>query len=116
MDTFSFLNALQRFISRRGRPETVSCDNGSNVVGAGQALRESIKQWNQQAVGDFLTQRDIQWKFNIPIASHMGGDWEKLIRSVRKILSAVMVQQDVNDNALSTPMFLVKSTLNNRPL
>ena len=116
MDTSSFLNALQRFISRRGRPETITCDNGSNLVGAERELRGAIKEWNQQNIDDFLTQRDIGWKFNPPMASHMGGIWERLIRSVRKILSAVMIQQEINDDALTTVMCLVESILNNRPL
>ena len=33
MDTNSFINALERFISRRGHPQAICCDNGSNFMG-----------------------------------------------------------------------------------
>ena len=32
MDTESFINALRRFIARRGRPEEIRSDNGGNFV------------------------------------------------------------------------------------
>ena len=44
MDTDSFINALQRFISRRGCPETICCDNGTNFTGAERELRQSMQQ------------------------------------------------------------------------
>lgn len=34
LDTDTFINALQRFICRRGRPEVIRSHNGTNFVGA----------------------------------------------------------------------------------
>jgi len=42
----------------------------------------------------------------------MGGVWERLIRSVRKILGALLTQQTVTDEGLATVMVEVDS----RPL
>ena len=46
----------------------------------------------------------------------MGGAWEKIIRSIRKILRALLRQQLVTDEMLQTLMAEVAGILNNRPL
>ena len=116
MGTSSFINALHRFISRRGNPQTICSDNGTNFVGTEKELHDSMEQWNQRIINKFLSQREIQWRFNPPGASHMGGAWERLIRSIRRILSAVMSQQTASDDALSTMLCLVEGIFNSRPL
>ena len=40
LDTDSFLNAFFRMASRRGLPEDVVCDNGTNFVGGSNELKE----------------------------------------------------------------------------
>ena len=81
LDTHSFINALQRFISRRGKPEIIRSDNGTNYTGAEKELRESLAEWNQQRIHEFLLQNEVQWMFNPPASSHMGGVWERNIRA-----------------------------------
>ena len=46
----------------------------------------------------------------------MGGVWERIIRSVRKILRTLMREQLVSGEALRTLMAEVESILNSRPL
>ena len=46
----------------------------------------------------------------------MGGVWERLIRSVRRILRALLHDRIVNDEALLTFMAEVERILNDRPL
>ncbi|XP_030845109.1 uncharacterized protein LOC115925437 [Strongylocentrotus purpuratus] len=116
LETDSFLNALQRFISRRGQPEIIRSDNGTNFIGAERELREGLKRWNQEKIHDNLLQQGIDWKFNPPRASHMGGSWERQIRTTRKVLNAVMKQQVLNDEGLTTLMCLVEAIINGRPL
>ena len=116
LDTDSFMNALQRFISRRGKPREIWCDNGTNFVGAEQELRRSLKAWNIHAIHEFLLQRDIAWHFNPPRASHMGGVWERMIRSVRKILTPLLKLQRINDEGMTTVLCTVESVINGRPL
>ena len=53
MDTTAFLNALQRFISRRGKPETITSDNGTNFVGAQREIARS------SALTNFLQRKEI---------------------------------------------------------
>ncbi|KAJ8022556.1 hypothetical protein HOLleu_37488 [Holothuria leucospilota] len=80
--TDSFLNALRRYISRRGVPRSIYSDNGTNFVGAKQELKENLANLNQRSISDHaLIQRGIQWYFNPLAASHMGGVWERMVRS-----------------------------------
>ena len=46
----------------------------------------------------------------------MGGAWERIIRSVRKILTASTRDQTLDDEAFSTFMTEVEGILNSRPL
>jgi hypothetical protein len=116
LDTDSFINALFRFISRRGNPDTVRSDNGTNFVGAERELRESIKNWNQNQIADELRQREINWLFQPPLASHMSGVWERMIQSVREVLAAVAKMQTFSDEGLLTWMCQVEAIVNSRPI
>ena len=116
MDSSSFIDALHRFICRRGNPEEIRSDNGSNLVGAEKELRLAIAEWNQGKIGKFLLQRNISWKFNPPAASHMGGIWERQIRTIKKVLGAVLKEQTLNDESLSTLMCQVEAIINSRPI
>ena len=116
MDMDSFIHAFQRFISRRGQPVEMRSDNGSNLVGAQRELRQSIEEWNQSRIHDILRQKEISWKFNPPYASHMGGIWERQIRTVRRILLALLKQQTLDDEGLATLMCQVEAVVNSRPI
>ena len=116
LTTDSFINALRRFIARRGCPEHIRSDNGTNLVGADRVLRDSLRDWNQAQICEHLRQQNIKWTFNPPAASHMGGSWERLIRSVKRILSALLTSQSISDEILLTVMTEVESIINSRPL
>jgi hypothetical protein len=94
----------------------IQSDNGTNFVGAEKELRIALSEWNQGKIGKFLQQKDISWKFNPPSASHMGGVWERQIRTIRKVLGALLRQQTLNDESLSTLMCQVEAIINSRPI
>ena len=105
-----------RFINRRGKPIEIRSDNGTNFKGGEKELRQSISEWNQQKIEGYLKQRQIIWKFNPPGASSMGGIWERVIRSVRSILTALLKEQTTTDETLLTLFSHVEAILNSRPL
>jgi transposase InsO family protein len=113
LESDSFLNAFQRFAARRGQPRILWSDNGTNFIGANKELQSAIKSPQVEA---YLTRHCIQWKFNPPSASHMGGVWERLIRSVRKVLTATANHQTLSDESLHTFMCLAEDIINSRPL
>ena len=74
-----------------------------------------IKNWNQVKIHQCLLQRGIKWVFNPPSASHHGGVWERLIRSTRKVLSGLVIEQTLDDESLQTLMCEAESIINGRP-
>lgn len=116
LDTSSFLMALRRFVARRGKPTIIWSDNGKNLVGGERELRQAIAEWNQEQICDALSQKCIQWRFNPPTASHMGGVWERLVASVKKALRVVLGNQTVHDDVLHTTVLEVEFQVNSRPL
>ena len=116
LDTDAFLNSFRRFIARRGSPELIRSDNGSNFVSGERELNRSIKEWNQEKIADFFLQRNVQWVFNPPCGSHHGGPWERCIRTVRKVLNALVREQVLDDEGPSTFMCEAESIVNSRPL
>ena len=110
------LNAITRFIARRGNPATILSDNGTNFVGAAKEMRDCIIAWNQSDIENSLAQKDIKWKSNPPGAPQFGGIWERLVRSCEKAMIAVLDGRSLTDDVLITTMCLVEQTLNARPL
>ena len=48
LETNSFIQPFQRFISRRGKPSEIYSDNGTNFRGAERELNQGIEAWNSQ--------------------------------------------------------------------
>ena len=97
-------------------PQEIRSDNGTNFTSADKELRQAIAKWNQVMIKVFLQQKEILWVFNPPTASHMGGVWERMIRSVRKIFSAVLKEQNLTEESLIKLMCEVEAILNSSPL
>lgn len=116
LDTDSFINALRRFMARRGQVLELRSDNVTNFIGAERELRTSIEQWNQSKIHDALLQKGIKWTFNPPTGSHHGGPWERLIRSVRKVLNSTLRVQNLDEEGLQTALCEVESIINSRPI
>ena len=116
LTTDGFIQALRRFQARRGQVREIRSDNATNLTGGEKELRSEIQKWNQNQIHDRLLQRNIKWTFNAPGASHHGGVWERQIRTIRKIFSAILGQQSLDDESLSTLMCEIESIINNRPI
>ncbi|XP_033118371.1 uncharacterized protein LOC117117984 [Anneissia japonica] len=116
LTTDTFINAFHRFIARRGSPQEVISDNGTNFIGAKQEFKKAVKEWNQKTINDFMVQKEIKWSFNPPTASHMGGIWERQIRSIRTIIFSLVRQQTLDDEGVNTLMCIVEGIINSRPL
>ena len=121
LTTDSFLNAYRRFSCRRGPIAQLRSDRGTNFVGAKNELALALKQLDTNRIKDQLLQDQCDWvnfEMNVPNASHMGGVWERQIRSVRNVLAVLLDQhgQQLDDEALSTFMVEAENIVNSRPL
>ena len=116
LDSSSCINAIRRFVARRGQCVKILSDNGTNLVGGRRELLKSIREWNESQIHNHLLQQNFDWHFNPPSASHFGGIWERMIRTTRQVLYAMVKEQVLNDETLQTVMCEVEAIINDRPI
>ena len=119
LDTDSFLNAFRRFVARRGVPESVWSDNGTNFVGAKAELEKVVSEIDVRRVNEYCISNNIQWNFIPPSAPHMGGLWERMVRTVKKVLLGITggkVATNMSDEMLDTLLCEAEYIVNSRPL
>ena len=93
LETDSFINALRPFICRRGPVRQLRSDQGTNFIGAKRELREALQAMDQCKISSEMLKEDCDWvtfMMNPPSASHAGGVWERQIRTVRSVLTALL--------------------------
>ena len=73
LESNSFILALRRFIARRGPVREMRSDNGTNFVGARNELLQAREELDDEEIRVKLLKENIDWIFNPPAASHMGG-------------------------------------------
>ena len=115
-NTDDFINATRRFVNRRGAPTNMYSDCGTNFKGATTELSEFVEKLDRGKVKSFATSHSIEWHFNPPAAPHMGGAWERLVKSTKEVLHATMRDRVLTDFQLATVFTEVESILNNRPI
>ena len=107
---------VKRFVSRRGTPDMIWSDNGTNFIGAEKELLECMGKWNTFNIATKLAHKGIKWRFNPPSAPHQGGIWEKLVRSFERILYIILGTRRLTDEMLNNIFCRVEYALNSRPL
>ena len=93
METDSYINALRRFICRRGPVRQMRSDNGSNFIGARRELKEALAEMDQGQAKTEMLKESCDWveiKLNVSSAGYIGGIWERQIRTVRSVFSALL--------------------------
>ncbi|XP_062704467.1 uncharacterized protein LOC134286808 [Aedes albopictus] len=115
LTTQSCLMAIHRFIARRGWPVEFFSDNGTNLRGASKEVMEATQGISDNCA-EQLTNARTRWTFNPPAAPHMGGVWERLVRSVKEALIALDDGRRLTDEILKTAIVEAEDIINSRPL
>ena len=121
LETDAFINALRRFICRRGPVRQLRSDQGTNFVGAKHELKAALAELDHERIKAELLQENCDWftfAMNVPSSSHMGGVWERQIRTVRSVLSPLLESNglQLDDESLRTFMCEVEAIINTCPL
>uniref|UniRef100_A0A182N7R2 Integrase catalytic domain-containing protein n=1 Tax=Anopheles dirus TaxID=7168 RepID=A0A182N7R2_9DIPT len=115
LSTEACIMAIRRFVCRRGPPVEIFSDNGTNFQGASNELKKQIADIQIDCATTF-TDSHTKWNFNPPSAPHMGGVWERMVRSVKEGLQALNDGRKLNDEILTTVLLEVENLINSRPL
>ena len=117
LDTDAFINAFIGFVTRRGTPQKVWSDNGTNLVGGHAELKRCLQQVNHDSIVQAARRQNVDWTFNPPLASHHGGVWERMIRVVRRVLLALLTSSPImTEDILHTVLCEAENMVNSRPL
>ncbi|XP_058835910.1 uncharacterized protein LOC131692477 [Topomyia yanbarensis] len=112
----SCIMALRNVIARRGAPITIYSDRGTNFVGANKELKAALTELNHEKIVAEFTTPHTKWSFIPPLSPHMGGAWERLIRTVKQNLSKLLPNRLPTDESLRSTLIEVECIVNSRPL
>lgn len=116
----AFLNALDRFVSRRGFCRYLYCDNGTNFVGGSRELKELRTLFLNQNMDDQIVRTcadaHIQFVHIPPRSPHFVGLWEAAVKSAKHHLYRVLSAATLTYEELTTITAKIEASLNSRPL
>ncbi|XP_006820438.1 uncharacterized protein LOC102805352 [Saccoglossus kowalevskii] len=118
MSTDCFINSLRCFIAIRGSVLQFRSDQGSNFVGARNEFQEALRELDTERIQVFLAEHQCEFVMNPPYASHTGGVWERQVRTIRSVLSSLLLQSSgrLDSASLRTFLYEVMAIVNSRPL
>ncbi|CAI5661726.1 unnamed protein product [Oreochromis niloticus] len=114
LSTDSLINSLRAFMAIRGTVRQIRCDQGTNFVGTRNEFIGAFKEMDQAKLGKL----DCEFLMNTPASSHMGGVWERQIRTIRSVLMSILEQsaKQLDSSSLRTFLYEVMAVINSRPL
>lgn len=119
LSTEAFIAALSRFTARRGIPNEMFSDRGTNFRGTAKELPnlwyDEQSEESQLIQNEFLRQ-GITWNFNPARASHFGGLWEAGVKSMKTHLHRVLRERKLTYEDFNTLLIQIEACLNSRPL
>ncbi|XP_053698559.1 uncharacterized protein LOC128745509 [Sabethes cyaneus] len=116
LTTDSCIMALRNVMGRRGVPAAIYSDRGTNFVGANRELQTALEELNHDEIVAEFTSPQTTWSFIPPMSPHMGGSWERLIRTVKQNLEKLLPNRLPSDETLRSTLIEVEYIVNSRPL
>lgn len=120
LTTDAFLACLKRFISRRGLPNFIYCDNAKTFKGAENQLKDLYKLQaspsHRNSVYKFCLTNYIQFKFIPSYSPEFGGLWEAGVKSLKYHFKRIVGDIALTYEELYTVITQIEAVLNSRPL
>ena len=119
LSTDSFISAFLRFFyTRSGAVREVWSDNATNFISASKELIKDAS-FDEKLFKDTLSKKGVDWQFIPARSPHQGGIWERMVKQVKTLLTAVYNQEGyrkLSDEEYMTYLKEVENILNWRPL
>ena len=120
LTTEAFLAAMKRLVSRRGLPQDVHSDNGTNFIGAKNDHADLYQFLSSDTTSSsnhaYLLSHSISWHCIPERAPHFGGLWEAAVKSAKHHLRRVIGLQWLDFEEFTTILTQIEACLNSRPL
>ena len=111
----AFIACLRRFVARRGCPNQIWSDHGTNFVGANRELKEFCDFLSNPILQHNVSQ-GTDWRLIPERAPHFGGLWESTVKSMKMHLKKVTANVKLTYEEASTVLTQIEACLNSRPL
>ncbi|XP_022824120.1 uncharacterized protein LOC111358887 isoform X4 [Spodoptera litura] len=115
LTTESYIAAINRFISRRGKPNNIYSDNGKNLVGAARMVTNFLRN-HGESIYSCAAEQGVNFHFIPPYSPHFGGLWESTVKSVKHHLKRVLGMAHLTYEEMYTLLVQIEGILNSRPL
>lgn len=116
LETDGFIQALERFVSKRGKIGHIFSDNGTNLRGGAREIAELVQQFDQQQINNFAETNGFIWHFSPPLSPHFGGVFESMVKAAKRAIRAILKNEEVTDIELITILNRAEDVINSRPL
>ncbi|CAK1602856.1 unnamed protein product [Parnassius mnemosyne] len=111
----AFIMCLNRFISRRGKPSEIHCDNGRNFVGANNEFKRFLESCSE-SISSYAAEEFIKFKFSPAYSPHFNGLSEAGVKAAKHHLIRMVGNTHLTFEELATLFSQIEAILNSRPL
>lgn len=115
LTTEGFMAALNRFVARRGKPQSITSDNGTNFVGACNELYRFLQDSSSQ-ISSEAAEQEIKFNFVPSYTPHFNGMAESAVRSTKHHLRRLLQLTHFTYEEMQTCLTQVEAVLNSRPI
>lgn len=116
LSTDACLVSIKNFINIRGIPLRIRSDNGTNFVGASKTIKNTNTYLDQNQMRRDLAIIGIEWIFNSPGHPEAGGCWERMVQSIKRVLSSTLNESAPRVETLRCLLLEAANIVNSRPL
>lgn len=110
-----YMAALNRFVARRGKPRSITSDNGTNFVGTCNELYRFLND-TQNQIGSEVAQEGISFLFIPSYTPHFNGMAESAVRSTKFHLRRLLQLTHFTYEEMHTCLTQIEAILNSRPI